>query len=71
MAKNKGTFNQGWWNCFESFAAVSQNEQGLETCMTVLREAGISSREANAWLNKPGYRDPNAEDIVYEYLNSL
>ena len=69
MAKNKGTFNQGWWNCFESFAAYAENSQGEQICTDVLRGAGITKREAEAWLDKPVQRNARAERLVRDYLN--
>ena len=66
----KGTFNQGWWNCFESFAAelLFQNEDADDICINVLRAAGITSREAQAWLDKPIERRPKVEAVVREYF---
>lgn len=71
MPKIKGTFSKGWWNCFESFAATSNSVENEEVCMTVLREAGITNREADSWLNKPEYHNPHAEQLVKEYLDTL
>lgn len=69
----KGTFNQGWWNCFESFAAellVMSGTNGYDTCLTVLRGAGISAREAESWLNRYNGVHHEVEDVVRDYLNS-
>lgn len=66
----KGTFNQGWWNCFESFAAellFVDTTNGETVCEHVLDAAGISKREAFAWLDKPVARNPKVEHIVREY----
>lgn len=62
----KGTFNQGWWNCFESFAIelLSIDKTHENTCLRVLKEAGISKHEAAAWLDKPVQRDPKVESVV-------
>lgn len=69
----KGTFNQGWWNCFESFAAelLSTEGQAEGVCRRVLEGAGITEREALAWLNKPVQRNAKVERIVHEYWLSL
>lgn len=61
----KGTFNQGWWNCFESFAAellYIQNNENI--VINVLSGAGITKREAKAWLDKPVQRNAMVERIV-------
>lgn len=65
----KGTFNQGWWNCFESFAAelLSTDRTAENVCTRVLEGAGISHREAGAWLDKPVRHDPKVEEIVRNY----
>lgn len=69
----KGTFNQGWWNCFESFAAelLSTEGQAEGVCRRVLDGAGITEREARAWLDKPVQRNAKVERIVREYWLSL
>lgn len=65
----KGTFNQGWWNCFESFAAELLSENHHESlCRRVLEGAGITAKEASAWLDKPVARNPKVEHIVREYF---
>jgi len=66
----KGTFNQGWWNCFESFASMLLDERPAAEgfCTEVLKGAGITAREAQAWLNKPVNRDPRTENVVRDYL---
>ena len=71
---SKGTFNQGWWNCFESFAAelLSVDSTNGETvCRRVLDAAGISAREAGAWLDKPVPRNAKVENIVRGYWLKL
>lgn len=69
----KGTFNQGWWNCFESFTAELLSTDGTAegVCRRVLDGAGITKREARAWLDMPVQHDAKAEQVVREYLNSL
>ena len=67
----KGTFNQGWWNCFETFAGEllkNDNGENFNLCTEVLRGAGISGREARAWLDKPVERKPEVEEVVREYF---
>jgi len=68
----KGTFNQGWWNCFESFAAIlHSNINGYSLCMDILQGAGITKREALAFINKVGHHDPDVVEIVKDYLNKI
>ena len=68
----KGTFNQGWWNCFESFASVLHyNTNGESLCRGILEGAGITKREAAAFLNKEEYHDPDVVEIVRNYLNRI
>lgn len=72
MAKNKGSFNAGWWNCFDSFTAelADFNGQYETTAYRVLSAAGISQREA-AWHLEHGDLSPATEKVVREYwLNS-
>ena len=65
----KGTFNQGWWNCFENFAAelLDVNSYAENVCTNVLTAAGISEHEALSWLGR--YRGNNMKvyNIVHEY----
>lgn len=64
----KGTFNQGWWNCFESFAAELLSTQNAEDiCISVLTDAAITKKEASAWLDKPVQRNPKVEAVVRNY----
>lgn len=69
----KGTFNQGWWNCFESFATeLSHTTNGYSICMSVLQGAGITKREATAFINKSEhYYDRFMVEIVKDYLNKI
>lgn len=69
----KGTFNQGWWNCFESFAAeiLKTDRYGGSACRHVLEDAGITKREAMAWLNRAEYQNPAVEEIVRNYYYSI
>lgn len=68
----KGTFNQGWWNCFESFAAeiLSVDKYAGTACRHVLEDAGITKREAMAWLNKTDH-NIEVEEIVRNYYYSI
>lgn len=68
----KGTFNQGWWNCFESFAAeiLKTDKYGGNACRHVLEDAGITKREAMAWLNKTDH-NIEVEEIVRNYYYSI
>ena len=65
----KGTFNQGWWNCFESFALeiLKIDKYGGTICRHVLEDAGITKQEAMDWLNKGGRENPAVEEIVRNY----
>lgn len=67
---SKGTFNQGWWNCFETFAGIllkNDNGKNYNLCTEILRGAGISEREARAWLDKPVERNHEVEEVVRQY----
>ena len=68
----KGTFNQGWWNCFESFALeiLKTDKYGGTICRHVLEDAGITKREAMAWLNKTDH-NAEMEEIVRSYYYSF
>ena len=65
----KGTFNQGWWNCFESFAAellsVDRYAEGI--CIAVLNGAGINKKEAENWIEN--YQGSNMQvlEVVKNY----
>ena len=65
---NKGSFNAGWWNCFDSFtselAGINGNYEA--TANNVLSAAGITQREA-AWHLEHGNLNPATEKVVREY----
>lgn len=65
----KGTFNQGWWNCFESFAAelLSVNSYADDICTKVLDGAGITKKEAGAWLDKGACNNASVVEVVRKY----
>ena len=65
----KGTFNQGWWNCFEHFAAelLDQNPYMDDLCTSVLNSAGITKREASYWLEHANCPYPKVEEVVRNY----
>ena len=69
----KGTFNQGWWNCFESFTAeiLGVDKYASAVSRRVLEGAGITKREAKAWLDKEGTRNPAVVEIVMAYYYSI
>ena len=69
----KGTFNQGWWNCFESFASalLSADKYADCFCMGMLEDAGITKREASAFIKKEEYHDPKVIEVVRNYLLKL
>lgn len=73
MGLTSEDFNQIWWNCFESFAAelLSTEDNAEGVCRRVLNDAGITAREARAWLDKPVQRNAKVERIVREYWLSL
>lgn len=65
----RGTFNQGWWNCFESFAAelLFQNQYAEDICTSVLTGAGITKREASSWLERSPCNNPKVVEVVRNY----
>ena len=69
MAKNKGSFNAGWWNCFHSFASellsINPNADGI--CRSVLEGAGITSREAAWQLEHGNCNDDKVVRIIRDY----
>ena len=73
MAKNKGTFNAGWWNCFYSFASelldVNPNADGI--CRSVLEGAGITGREAAWQLDHGQDNNPKVAGVIRDYWLSL
>ena len=73
MAKSKGTFNSGWWNCFHSFASelLNVNPSAEEICKSVLSDAGITSREA-AWQLEHGQsNNAKVTEVIRDYWLSL
>lgn len=70
---SKGTFNQGWWNCFESFTSelLSVNKYDIGICIRVLSGAGITKKEAINWLNHYNGCDDAVIYVVNQYLNEL
>lgn len=66
---SKGTFNQGWWNCFESFTAelLSFNNNEEQIVLNVLIGAGISKREASYWIEHYEGNNMKVLDIVKKY----
>lgn len=65
----KGTFSQGWWSCFESVAAELEYQGG--SCMNILKEAGITAREAKSWIDRRGKDNPQLSEIVGLYWYSV
>lgn len=65
----KGTFNQGWWNCFEHFAAelLSVDPNMDDLCIGVLNGAGITKREASYWLEHSDCPYQRVVDVVRRY----
>ena len=65
----KGTFNQGWWNCFESFAAellsVDRYAEGI--CIAVLNGAGITKKEVENWIENYQGTDMRVLEVVRNY----
>jgi len=66
---SKGTFNQGWWNCFESFAAelLFQNNNEKQVILNVLSGAGITKKEASYWIDHYQGIHQNVLEIVRQY----
>lgn len=65
----RGTFNKGWWNCFEHFAAelLDLNPQMDDICVSVLTGAGITKREAGYWLEHSDCPYQRVVDVVRQY----
>jgi len=65
----KGTFNKGWWNCFEHFAAelLDCNPNMEDLCIRVLQAAGITSREASYWLDHTDSPYLRVIEVVRQY----
>ena len=61
-------FDKGWWNCFNSFANNTINDND-SICMEVLRGAGITKDEIEEVLRN-GDLYGNALNIVNEYLRN-
>ena len=59
-------FDEGWWNCFNSFANNTINDND-SVCMEVLRGAGITKGEAEEIL-RSGELYGNALNIVKNYI---
>lgn len=69
----KGSFNKGWWNCFEHFAAelLDLNPQMDDICVSVLHGAAITKREASYWLEHSDCPYVRVVDIVRQYWLNL
>lgn len=69
----KGTFNAGWWNCYEHFAAelLDQNPNAEDVCTSVLRSAGITKREASWWLDHTDSPYARVVGVVHQYWLNL
>lgn len=65
---NKGSFNAGWWNCFDSFTAeLAHADSNYDTtAYSVMSAAGVSRKEA-AWHLEHGNLNPTTEKVVREY----
>ena len=61
-------FDKGWWNCFNSFANNTINDNDL-ICMEVLRGAGVTKDEVEEVLRN-GDLYGNALNIVNEYIRN-
>lgn len=59
-------FDKGWWNCFNSFANNTINDND-SICREVLRGAGITKDEIEEVLRN-GDLYGNALNIVNEYI---
>lgn len=62
-------FDQGWWNCFNSFAnnCYMTKADNLSACHEVLNGAGVTKEEALYVLNK-NILYGNAVDVVEKYF---
>lgn len=65
----KGTFNKGWWNCFEHFAAelLDCDPYMEDLCIRVLQAAGITNREAGYWLEHTDSPYMRVVQVVRQY----
>ena len=67
------TFNDGWWNCFESFVYemeyLADTQQLKDVCIAVLNAANVTSSEAFVRAEKMG--NQTAKDIAEYHANCL
>jgi len=61
-------FDKGWWNCFNSFANNTINDND-SICMEVLNGAGVTKDEVEEVLRN-GDLYGNALNIIYEYIRN-
>lgn len=64
-------FNDGWWNCFESFAIGLEytvaSEVREKICTDVLSDAGVQSAEA--FLRAESAGSQRTKDLIERYAN--
>lgn len=68
------TYMEGWWNAFSSNTEkiLSKDPSAEETCHDVLRDAGISQREAELWLDtETAGTHPRTSRTVIHYIDTL
>lgn len=73
MAKIKGTFSRGWWNCFYSFAdeLLSENRNAAAICTRILEGAGITKKEAEWQLEHSSGTLRAVDEIIRDYWLNL
>jgi hypothetical protein len=62
-------FQQGWWNCFISFAETNEFYADANDipCLEVLESAGVSIEEIDEVLNDTSF---HLSEYLVRYLNS-
>ncbi len=61
----KSRFNEGWWNCLESFYMQNPN---ASVAYRVMDEAGIEEKEIE-WVIKMGIVSESTATMLKEYAN--
>jgi len=67
-------FNNGWWNCFVSFAIElllyrKQNANNDQYIVSVLKEAGVRKDEISEYLLLNNYIPDNVRVWLENYVN--
>ena len=62
-------FNEGWWNCFNSFANNTRSDYD-SVCMEVLNGAGVTKEEAEEIIQS-GNLYGMAVNILKNYIKQM